>query len=392
MILSRAARRYGQPVAPGTRLAAAATLALLAAAPLAGAGDPRRTDRAPARAAATPPAWAVAAAGRLATRQQVGQLVVAGFAGSRAPGSILSALRRGELSGVILFGANVASPAQLRRLTGSLQDAAGDGALISVDQEGGLVRRIPFAGPRPGQPDQGSVARVRRLAGAAAKGLRSLGLNVNFAPVTDVPSSPGSDILRRAFAGGPVAVAARVVAAIEGYRVGRVAATAKHFPGLGGAPRNTDDASVVIRRSPSRLRRADLVPFRAAVAARVPLIMVSHAAYPALDARRIASQSRRVIGGLLRGEMRYEGAVVTDALEATAVRRRSSVARAAERSLLAGCDLLLLTRPSSRRAVVRHLAARAAASRAVGIRVRDAVARVLALKRALGLRLAQPRR
>jgi beta-N-acetylhexosaminidase len=148
---------------------------------------------------------------------------------------------------------------------------------------------------------------------------------------------------------------------------------------------------VVIRRSASRLRRADLVPFWAAVAARVPLIIVAHAAYPALDARRIASQSRRVIGGLLRGEMRYEGAVVTDALEANAVLRRSSVAKAAERSLLAGCDLLLLTRPSSWKPVVRHLAARAAASRAVGTRLRQAVARVLALKRALGLRLPQHR-
>jgi beta-N-acetylhexosaminidase len=322
----------------------------------------------------------------------VGQIVVAGFAGPRAPGSMLSALRRGDLSGVILFGANVASPAQLRRLTGSLQAAAGGGALISVDQEGGLVRRIPFAGPRPGQPNQGSVARVRRLAGGAAEGLRSLGVNVNFAPVADVAPGPGSDIYPRAFAGGPVAVGNRVVAAIEGYRAGRVAATAKHFPGLGGAPRNTDDASVVIRRNASRLRRADLVPFRAAVAARVPLIMVSHAAYPSLDARRIASQSRRVIGGLLRGEMRYEGAVVTDALEANAVLRRSSVARAAERSLTAGCDLLLLTRPSSWKPVVRHLAARAAVSRTVGTRLRQAVARVLALKRALGLRLPQPRR
>jgi beta-glucosidase-like glycosyl hydrolase len=90
--------------------------------------------------------------------------------------------------------------------------------------------------------------------------------------------------------------------------------------------------------------------------------------------------------------MRYEGAVVTDALEASAVRRRSSVTGAAERSLTAGCDLLLLTRPSSRRSVVRHLAERAAASRAVGFRVRDAVARVLALKPALGLHLPQPRR
>jgi beta-N-acetylhexosaminidase len=308
------------------------------------------------------------------------------------PAAIRSGLRKGELSGVILFGGNVASPKQLRALTGSLQDAAGGSALVSVDQEGGLVRRIPFAAPRQAQADQGSVARVRRLAGEAGKDLRAVGVNVNFAPVADVPASSGSDIFPRAFLGSPSVVARRVRAAIEGYRAERVAATAKHFPGLGAAPRNTDDAPVVIRRSAAGLRSIDLVPFRSAVAARVPLIMAAHATYPALDARRIASQSRRVISGILRTEMRYEGVIVTDALEASAVRRGSSVTRAAERSLDAGCDLLLLTRPASRATVVRHLAARAAASRAVGVRVRQAAARVLALKRALGLRLPKPLR
>jgi beta-N-acetylhexosaminidase len=317
---------------------------------------------------------------------------VGAFDGTRAPASLRSALRGGELSGVILFGANVASRAQLRRLGRSLQDAARGGALISVDQEGGLVRRIPFAAPRQGQPAQGSVARVRRVAGRAASDLRSLGVNVNLAPVADVPSSRRADIYPRAFAGGPNAVANRVAAAIQGYRAGRVAATAKHFPGLGAALRNTDDASVVIRHSAARLRRTDLVPFRAAVAARAPLIMVSHARYPALDGHRVASQSRRIASGLLRGEMRYDGAVITDALEARAVPRGLSVAGAAARSLTAGCDLLLTTRDSSWRIVSSRLAARAAASPAVGARVRQAAARVLVLKRELGLRLPEPRR
>jgi beta-N-acetylhexosaminidase len=374
------------------RLLAVASAALLVVAPFAGAGDPRRTDRPSSRAGAGPPAWAVAEAGRLSVRQQVGELVIAAFDGSRAPDSILSALRRDALSGVVLFGGNVVSPAQLRELTGSLQDAAGGDALIAVDQEGGLVRRIPFAAPRPSQRDQGSVQRVRWWAGKAGENLRSVGVNVNFAPVADVPSSPSSDIRGRAFAGGPVAVASRVVAAIEGYRARRVAATAKHFPGLGEAPRNTDDVAAVIRRTASQLRGVDLVPFRSAIAARVPLIMASHATYPALDARRIASQSRRLISGLLRSKMHYEGAVITDALEARAVLQRSSVTVAAERSLNAGCDLLLLTRASSWKPVVRHLMARAARSRVFGIRVRQAAARVLVLTRMLGRGLPEERR
>jgi beta-N-acetylhexosaminidase len=362
-----------------------AVAGVLSAFTLGAAVDAPARDTTVSQAPTRPAAWALEAAGRLAVREQVGQLVVGAFEGVRAPSSVNSALRRDRLSGVILFGPNVASSTQLRRLTRSLQDAAGGSALISVDQEGGIVRRIPFAAPREGQPAQGSATRVRRIARQAANDLRSLGINVNFAPVADVPTGEGSDIRPRAFAGGPTAIADRVAAAIQGYRAGGVAATAKHFPGLGGARRKTDDASVVIRRTAMQLRRSDLLPFRSAVKTQVPLIMVAHASYPALDPERIASQSRSVITGLLRKEMHFDGAVITDALEASAVLRRSSTAAAAERSLLAGADLLLLTRPSSWGTVSRHLVARAATSRRVEIRVQQATARVLVLKRALGL-------
>jgi beta-N-acetylhexosaminidase len=181
-----------------------------------------------------------------------------------------------------------------------------------------------------------------------------------------------------------------VVAATRGYRRARVAATAKHFPGLGAARRNTDNAGVVIPRSARRLRRIDLVPFRSAIAADVPLVMVAHALYPALDRRRVASQSRKIVTRLLRARLGYQGAVVTDALEARAIRRSQSVAAAAERSLLAGCDLLLLTHPASLRPVLRRLIARARGSSRVRNRLRESVARVLVLKQSLGLRLPEP--
>src|SRR5215218_6616148 len=157
------------------------------------------------------------------------------------------------------------------------------------------------------------------------------------------------------FRGSPSTVGKKVAAATRGYYRARVAATAKHFPGLGAASRNTDDARVVIPRSTRRLQRIDLVPFRSAIAADVPLVMVSHALYPALDRRRLASQSQKIVTRLLRTRLSYDGAVVTDALEARAVRRSQSVAAAAERSLLAGCDLLLITRPASFRPVFRRL-------------------------------------
>jgi beta-N-acetylhexosaminidase len=234
------------------------------------------------------------------------------------------------------------------------------------------------------------MARVEEIARASGKRLRRFGLNVNFAPVADVPVGRRSDIFPRAFRGPPSAVARKVVAAVRGYREGRVAATVKHFPGLGAAPRNTDDEAVVIRRGARKLGRIDFVPFRAAIAAGVELIMVSHATYPALDPDRVASQSRRVLGDLLRTELGYEGAVVTDALEARAVLGSDSVQQTAERSLIAGCDLLLMTRRSSYRPVFERILESALASPAVRRRVQESAARVLVLKRALGLQLPRP--
>jgi hypothetical protein len=131
-------------------------------------------------------------------------------------------------------------------------------------------------------------------------------MNVNFAPVADVPSGPGAALYRRSFRGSPSTIGKKVAAATRGYRRARVAATAKHFPGLGGASRNTDDARVVVPRSARRLQRIDLVPFRSAIAADVPLVMVSHALYPARDRRRVASQSRTIVTGLLRTRLGQE--------------------------------------------------------------------------------------
>ena len=185
----------------------------------------------------------------------------------------------------------------------------------------------------------------------------------------------------RAFAGGSRGIAARTRAAIDGMRAARVAATPKHFPGLGRAQVNTDDGSATVVGA----LRGDLAPFRAAVAARAPLIMLSHALYPALDPRRIASQSPRVVSRLLRRRLGFRGVAITDSMEAQAVLDRSGVARAAERSIRAGADLILCTGSASWNLVHPWLLREARGSRAFRQRIRRSAARVLALKDALGL-------
>jgi beta-N-acetylhexosaminidase len=313
--------------------------------------------------------------------QQVGALIVTGFSGTAAPAWLRERLAQGRLGGVVLFGRNVVSPAQVRALDGSIRQASHGAALVALDQEGGQVRRLPWASPLRDGSSQSTVHVAYRSAQAAAHDLRAVRANVNLAPVADVALGPSSEMRRRAFPGGPAQVAALVSAAVRGYRSTGVLATAKHFPGFGAARANTDDAVIRIDRTRAQLEQVELAPFRAAIAQRVPLIMVSHALYPALDPRNIASQSPAIIGGLLRGELRFRGLVVTDSLEARAVLARSSVGVAAERSLRAGADLLLLSgsvRDYS--AVYGHLLAVARSDAGLRRRIADAYARVTAAK------------
>ena len=267
-------------------------------------------------------------------------------------------LREGETVGAVLFGPNVSTPAGTRRLAAAIQEAAGGDALIATDQEGGDVRQIPFAD--------------------TAEELAESGVNVNLAPVADVAVA-GSVIGGRAF---DTDVPENVVAASEELEAAGVLPTVKHFPGFGRAMENTDDAPVTIEASRAELE-TDLEPFAAAIDAGVPLVMASHALYPSLDAEHIASQSPAILNDLLRDELGFEGVVITDSLEAEAVLARSSVEVAAERSLAAGADLLLMTGRGSWIRVFPHLLRRARKSPALRARIAESAARVRRLRSSL---------
>jgi beta-N-acetylhexosaminidase len=322
---------------------------------------------------------ALAAVDRLTLRQQVGQVIVSSFPDPSPPDYIRRRLRARETAGVILFGFNAGSEAEWRRLTGAVQRHARGHALVMVDQEGGEIRTVSWAGPAAGQPSQGDAAAVRTSARKTGRQLGRAGVNVNLAPVADVPGGAAPVMGFRAFDGDPNGIAARTRASIEGMRSAGVAATAKHFPGLGRAQVNTDDGSALVTGPVT----ADLVPFRAAVDAGAPLVMLSHALYPALDGNRIASQSTSIVNGLLRRRLDYEGVIVTDSMEAQAVLDRSGVARAAERSLRAGADLILTTGSASWNLIHPWLLREARTSPAFRKRVRESAARVLQLKELL---------
>ena len=370
---------------------ALAALAAMTAGLVTGAGSDGRDAREQGTATlerqkpVTPAPRAVAAARGLSLSRQVGQLVIMRFDGTGPPAYVPRALRAGRAAGVILFRANIASRSALRGVVRRLQAGARGSAIICTDQEGGEIRNLRWASPTRGQPAMSTPGSAAASARAAAADLRAAGINVNLAPVADVASVRDSVMRSRAFPGDAKAVSALTKAAVEGYRGTKVAPTVKHFPGLGASTRNTDFAAATVTSPPARIASTDLPPFRAAIDAGAPIVMTSHALYPALDDDAIASQSRYVHQRLLRERLGFRGVIVTDSLEARAVRLRSGPGRAAVRSVRAGSDLVLTTGAGSHLRVLRALLAEARRSPSFRRRVAESAARVLELKRSLGL-------
>jgi beta-N-acetylhexosaminidase len=348
-----------------------------------GSGDDRGGGAKPAvRSGAAPVQQDRAAARELPLTRQVGRLVVLRFAGTEAPSYVRRVLREGRAAGSILFRDNLTGPAQAKTLSNSLREGAGP-PLVMVDQEGGDIRNLPWLPPERSQAAQLAAGSVRQDAEAAGRALRASGINVTLAPVGDVASVPDAALGGRQFSSSFDATAKAMADSVKGWRAGGVAPTAKHFPGLGGATVNTDDGPATVDRSAQQIRDEDLLPFRAAIDAGVPLVMAGHATYPALDPDRIASQSQTIIDGLLRKELGFQGVIITDSTEAAAVQAVSSVSEAAVRNVRAGVDIVLTTGRGSYIQVYRALLAEARRDPAFRDRVRESAARVVALQRSL---------
>ncbi len=286
-------------------------------------------------------------------------------------------MRSGELGGVILIGrwtkSEMVATTQQLHAAGC---AIGRPLLLLVDQEGGLTRRLTWAAPAQSAQELGrhSEAHTRTEARATAAALHAAGIDVDLAPVADTLAA-GGFLGSRTFGSDPSKVGRFAAAFISALQAAGVAATAKHFPGLGASLLNTDDHAV-------SLPATELGPFRRAIAAGVKLVMVSNASYPALDSTGTpAAFSRSIVTDLLRGTFGFTGVVVTDALDAPMPARTS---HAPARALAAGVDLLLYTSGSAAHAGYVQLVADAKASPAVRANLARAIANIRALKQWLG--------
>ncbi len=328
-------------------------------------------------------------AARPTLRELVGQRLVVAMRGRTPSTLLLARVRRGEVGGVILFGSNIVSPGQLGRLTSRLQAEARAGGrpplLVSTDQEGGEVRRLPWAGPDRSASELGesSGATVRAAGRSAGAALRAAGVNVDLAPVADVAAAGSFLALEhRTFSSESKVVVSLAAAFALGLRDAHVAATAKHFPGIGRARRNTDLAAVSITAGRGALGR-DLAPFRTLIGRGVPLVMVSNASYAALGDEPAAWSPRVQL--LLRGELGFQGVTITDALDGAATTRGRSLSSAAALASQAGVDLLLLTgSEASSDAVYERLVTLAEAGRISLPSLQRSYDRIVALKRSYG--------
>ncbi len=284
-------------------------------------------------------------------RRTVGQLLLAGFAGPDLPPEIRSLAREFGLGGVVLFRRNVEEPAQVAELAYGARTLLPDTPLwVGIDQEGGRVARLraPFTEWPPmavlgrAGADEGE-ALARRFARALAVELTAVGVSIDFAPVLDVLTHPANPAIGdRALAGDAARVAALGRAIIEELQEAGIAACGKHFPGHGDTSVDSHHELPLVEHPPDRLRAVEFVPFREAIAAGVAGIMTAHLHVPALDEDAPATLSRRIVTGLLRDELHFDGLVFTDDMEMNAIAGRYAPVEAAVRAVEAGCDALLI--------------------------------------------------
>ncbi len=278
----------------------------------------------------------------------VGALMVVGLTGTTVTTETRRLLMRLQPGGIVLFLRNIESARQLRSFTRELKRAGTDQPIIAVDQEGGSVNRLRYVvGELPTIPELlGRGVSAELFGRVTGRLMRGLGLDMNFAPVLDVEwfdENTNNALRYRCWGRTPVEVARNAGRFLDGLQSTEVAGCAKHFPGLGGARLDSHEELPTIQRQREEMLNQDLMPFRA-VLARLKAVMVGHGHYQAFDSdkRLPATLSSRIVTGLLRQQLGFDGLVLTDDMEMGAITRMSRIEDAVLRAVTAGADAVLV--------------------------------------------------
>ena len=270
-----------------------------------------------------------------AVRREIGQLLIGSLPGTTITPEIRSLAKEFSLGGVILFSRNIEAPEQVAELSRDVQELAAELPLwVSVDQEGGRVARLkePFTRwpPMATLGRSGNVELAARFGAALAAELKAVGITLDYAPVLDIHTNPRNPVIGdRALAEDAESVAKLGAAIIRGLQENGVAACGKHFPGHGDTSVDSHLALPLVEHPPDRIRRVECVPFREAIRTGVAFIMTAHVLVPSLDEDKPATLSSRIVRGILREELGYQGVILSDDLEMKAIANRYAVPSAA---------------------------------------------------------------
>ncbi|MBL8076126.1 MAG: beta-N-acetylhexosaminidase [Nitrospira sp.] len=321
------------------------------------------------------------------SQDQIGQLFMMGFDGTIVSADLASFIKEYQPGGVILFARNLESTEQIVDLTNDLQRCSPHSPLlISIDQEGGRVSRLPkeFTIFPPceilGQCHSSELAYA--AAATTAKELAAVGINMNMSPVLDVNSNPSNPVIGdRAFGRTPDLVSEMGLATVGGLQDNRVVACGKHFPGHGDTTSDSHKELPIVTASRDRLERIEFPPFRRAVAIGVATMMTAHVQYQALDEQRPATLSPTIISKFLRQELYYDGVVLTDDLEMHAIIDHYGIGDAAVLAIQAGCDMPLICKDRNRVITAMQAVTKAVTSSDISSqRLAQSLARIRRLK------------
>ncbi|QGQ99389.1 beta-N-acetylhexosaminidase [Paenibacillus psychroresistens] len=326
---------------------------------------------------------------QLSLREKIGQMIMCGFDGAVPTAGIEQLIQEYHLGGIIYFRRNVKDIQQVKELSQALQSLNKSELplLISIDQEGGMVARIDEGITLvPGNMALGATGDANaayQTALISGEELRHLGINMNFAPCIDVNNNSLNPVIGvRSYGESAELVAAMGSAAIRGFQQAGVAATAKHFPGHGDTDTDSHLNLPSVPHNKARLNAIELVPFKAAIAEGVDVIMSAHVVFPAYEPESIpATLSNRILTGLLREELQYKGIIVTDCLEMNAISHGVGIAAGAIQAVLAGTDIVLVSHLLERQIAAFEALAGAVETGVISEeRINQSVIRILALK------------
>ncbi|MFD0586426.1 glycoside hydrolase family 3 protein [Paenibacillus sp. GCM10027627] len=329
-------------------------------------------------------------------KEKIGQLFVFGFSGYEPPQNFKELIKTYGIGGTIYFTRNVKDAEQIHGLSSELQaltkEAGRPPMFVAIDQEGGMVARIVDGVTlMPGNMALGAAGTVegaRETARICGEELRLLGITMNYAPCIDVNNNPDNPVINvRSYSDRSDVVSEMGAAAVEGFQSARVAATVKHFPGHGDTSVDSHHALPVLPHSRERLDAIELLPFRAAIEAGTDCIMTAHVCLPAIEPSGVPSTlSENVLTGLLRNELGYDGVVVTDCLEMSAIDEFYGPEQGSIKALKAGADMVLVShRYEKQLAALEAVAAAVENGELSEARIDEALGRVMRLKEKLQL-------